>query len=529
MRITLYVGASPVGELPPPDGDASQGTPTLAQAIWLSGLAPPPPLCSGLGRCGHCRVRVAPPELAPPPTAEEAAMLTAQELARGWRLACRHTADCLSRGTSLHLPAAPRHTPHGTAPDASPGAAPSAAPVREALLAVDVGTTNLCWQALAPDGAVLAAGQQANPQMGAGADVLSRLAHARTHGGRTRLVNLIRTALADIVASLPCPVREMCLAANTAMTALCLDADVSGLAAAPYTLPVAGNCRACLPGLPPAYIPPQLAPFVGGDVSAGMALLRECPDATYPFLLADMGTNGEFVLALDGENAIVTSVPLGPALEGIGLPFGDVAGSGVVTHFALGPAGLVATTLDGAPPRRICGAGYLSLARCLLQAGVLGSDGRFATASPLPLARRLLEQLDTSHGEARLPLPGSMYCAASDVEEILKVKAAFSVAVESLLVAARLEPGAVRRVYLAGAMGEHVAPDTLEALGFLPHGLARCATATGNTALRGAALLLLKPHCRAPLAAWSRRCRILDIANAPDFSTHYLRHMRFAP
>ena len=526
MCITLYVGTSPVGDIAPLDAnDATEGTPTLAQAIWLSRLVPPPPLCSGLGRCGHCRVRVAPPELAPRPTADEAAMLTAQELAQGWRLACRHSADCLPCGVSLHLPAAPRHTP----PASTPGTSPGAAPAHEALLAVDVGTTNLCWQALAPDGTVLAAGQQANPQMGAGADVLSRLAHARTRGGRSRLAGLLRTALADIVAALPCPVGEMCLAANTAMTALCLDADISGLAAAPYTLPVAGDCRACLPGLPPAYIPPQLAPFVGGDVSAGMAFLRECPDAAYPFLLADMGTNGEFVLALDGENALVTSVPLGPALEGIGLPFGDVAGSGVVTRFALGPAGLVATTLDGAPPRRICGAGYLSLVRCLLQAGVLGGDGHFTTASPLPLGRKLLEQLDTSHGEARLPLPGGMYCAASDVEEILKVKAAFSVAVESLLVAARLAPGAVRHVYLAGAMGEHIAPDTLEALGFLSHGLARCATAAGNTALRGAALLLLKPHCRAPLAAWSRRCRVLDVANAPDFSTHYLRHMRFAP
>ena len=30
---------------------------TLAQTIWLSGELSPPALCSGLGRCGACRVR----------------------------------------------------------------------------------------------------------------------------------------------------------------------------------------------------------------------------------------------------------------------------------------------------------------------------------------------------------------------------------------------------------------------------------------------------------------------------------------
>ena len=30
---------------------------SLAAAIWLSGRVSPPALCSGLGRCGSCRVR----------------------------------------------------------------------------------------------------------------------------------------------------------------------------------------------------------------------------------------------------------------------------------------------------------------------------------------------------------------------------------------------------------------------------------------------------------------------------------------
>ena len=75
---------------------------TLAQTIWLSGELSPPALCSGLGRCGACRVRFL--EGTPEPCDADSAILGADAVRGGWRLACRHTAVV---GMAVELPPPP--------------------------------------------------------------------------------------------------------------------------------------------------------------------------------------------------------------------------------------------------------------------------------------------------------------------------------------------------------------------------------------------------------------------------------------
>lgn len=67
--------------------DQPEGTP-LVRALWQVGAAVETP-CGGFGVCGKCKVRFT-QGTPPAPTAEELRHLSAQELAGGWRLACRH-------------------------------------------------------------------------------------------------------------------------------------------------------------------------------------------------------------------------------------------------------------------------------------------------------------------------------------------------------------------------------------------------------------------------------------------------------
>ncbi len=546
------------------DGDAAVPATTLAQLVWMSGQVDPPALCSGLGRCGRCAARFT--RGTPAPLPADTAHFSEAELADGWRLLCRHapphpkdTGVPPDGGMAFTLPAgaAPRRT------RVADGAAPCPATGSPLLLAIDLGTTTLHWSALAPDGRRVAHGAELNPQMGAGSEVMSRLAVASSPAGLAALRRLTLAAVGRIAAGLPGPVRGLCVAGNTAMTAILLGRDVSGLAAAPYRLDYAGGTAEVLPepaslaAVPDVWIPPQPAPFVGGDVAAGMAALlygglatgagggiSPAPDApppvppaesappSFPFLLADLGTNGEFVLATGPDSALVTSVALGPALEGIGLSCGGVAQPGAIAAFTLGPAGLSPTVLpedDATPaaPTHLCGTGYLSLLRVLLRAGLLDEDGRFVMEPHSPLARRLAASLVEVRGERRLPLPGGLHLSAGDVEEVLKVKAAFSLAYERLLAEAGMPGTALDAVYLAGALGEHARPDDLETLGFLPAGVAGRARAVGNASLRGAELLLLRPELRGRIAAWRAGCRVVDLAAASDFAAAFLRHMRF--
>ena len=568
---------------------------TLAQAIFLFredglsredglfredgliGLWDGVPLCAGLGKCGLCRVRFlsAPPE----PLAEELRRLGEPAVAQGWRLSCLHKAE----SCTIFLPepkrsARPRTTisnqtlgpATGQTPSQAPGAATSqpfssVAPTSgyaalAASLAIDLGTTSIHWAALSATGELLSSGQGLNPQMGLGSEVMSRLAYAAKPGGAATLSRLVLARLQTLVAQAEAAhgakVSRLCVAGNSAMTYLLLGLPVDSLARAPYRLDYAGGDERQLApgvfesssaGLPPALIPPLLAPFVGADLSAGLAALNFAPDIApngspngplaYPYLLADLGTNGEFVLALSKDEYLLASVPMGPALEGVGLRHGRVAGPGAVRAFVLTPVGLRPEYIERPPlpgvngeneDPGITGVGYLSLAATLLRARVLDESGRFVVpATPLatPLTRRLAKGLTYLGGEQALDLGHGLLLPASDVEELVKVKAAFNLALSRLLTEAGLAPGALASVHLAGAMGEHVDIADLTALGFLPETLAGRVRRAGNTSLAGARLLLNNPQAWDWVLDLPGKCRVLDLASEPDFGSLYVERM----
>lgn len=525
----------------------------LARAIWLSGAVPPRPLCLGLGLCGRCRVRYR--REAPPPLAEENSVLSPQDLADGWRLSCRHGVppeDDAAGPLELEVPAE-AFAPLGAGVSPAAVAPAEAGPV---ALGVDLGTTSLQWRALALParegggaaraGRVLAEGSQLNPQAGAGADVMSRLAFARQAEGLAALGGLARGAVRRIAADLGrrgLPPVRICVAANTAMTDIFLGRDVTGLCAAPYRRSHPGGCVTELPGLAPVLIPPLPAPFVGGDLSAGLAAVLAA-GMPRPFVLADLGTNGELALLTDEDRLFLASVPLGPALEGIGPECGRMAAPGVVTEFHLGPggaqpvlfagpggeeAGTAATTAaTTAAAAGISATGYLSLLALLRRLGVLDAAGHFtaAEALALPLARALGGRTEPSPTGARLRLPLGLWISAGDVELLLKVKAAFAVALEAVCAAGGVAPAAVRRLALAGALGVHVRPADLKELGFAPGVPEGRIVAVGNTALEGACLLAACPERLEPLAALCGRAVVLELTEDPAFQQAYLDHMR---
>jgi len=499
---------------------------TLAQAIFLAptegaGLWDGVPLCAGLGKCGLCRVRflTAPPQ----PLPEEARRLGEAALAEGWRLSCLHPA------TACHI-VLPEPKRSGR-PHVQSGAARPAQ--SEVTLAVDLGTTSIHWAALA-GGATLSSGQELNPQMGLGSEIMSRLGFSSRPGGAETLQNLVLDRLRRLVRGVEAetgqPVARLCVAGNSAMTYLLLGLPASGLARAPYRLDYAGgDDRGIAPDLPQTRIPPLLAPFVGADLSAGLTALTFGPEPPqYPFLLADLGTNGEFVLALSPHEYLLANVPMGPALEGVGLRHGRTAAPGAVRAFRLTPAGLKPEYIERAQlpdeDGGITGVGYLSLVAALLRTGVLDESGRFVVPAT-PLGQRLAKGISHIDGEAVLDLGAGLTLPASDVEELVKVKAAFNLALSRLLAESGLPAGALARVYLAGAMGEHVDARDLASLGFLPEVLAGRLERAGNTSLKGAALLLHSAEAWDWVRALPGKCRALDLTANPGFGSLYVERM----
>lgn len=430
--------------------------------------------------------------------------ISAAELAAGWRLSCMHRVveDCqivLPRAT----PAVPV-TKHGD------------------RIAIDIGTTRIKWSVTSDDGgyseyAII------NPQMGVGSEVMSRLRYAlssdaaRTHL-RESIVSILRMLVRDSAA------RAVAIAGNSVMIALLLDIPLDGLAYAPYALPWAGGSTVTISkAIPEVYVPPLLGPFIGADISAGLAYLwTQKPQ--YPFLLADLGTNGEFVLAVDEEHFHACSVPMGPSIEGVGLCCGALAGSGVASRFSLGPKGLEWAT--NAPLQGISGTGYISLLATLRRLGLLDIAGHFVEPA-MPLARKIAAQFQNTRMGRILSLDGDIYLAERDVEEFLKAKAAVNVAIRTLLNRAGVGQQDLARIYTAGAIGEHLVPADVITLGFFPECALERIDMVGNTSLAGTMMALERDDVRYWLSSLTERVTVEALVDDAGFQGQYFQAMQF--
>jgi uncharacterized 2Fe-2S/4Fe-4S cluster protein (DUF4445 family) len=200
-----------------------------------------------------------------------------------------------------------------------------------------------------------------------------------------------------------------------------------------------------------------------------------------------------------------------------------------VTGFALTPKGLAMQRLEPVGKDRapgITGTGYVSLLATLRRAGVLQDDGALRPGTT-PLAKRLAQNLTTDRkGRPRLDLDHGLFVDAADVEEVLKVKAAFNLALSRLLATAGLAAQDLETVFLAGNMGRYMDAADLETLGFLPSGLSTRTRAVGNTSLAGARLLARNAEARDWLEAMAEKVAVLDLAARDDFETEYLARMK---
>ncbi|MBR4741588.1 MAG: hypothetical protein IK079_01645, partial [Desulfovibrio sp.] len=188
---------------------------TLIQAISLTGNIAPRPLCSGLGRCGLCKIRCLTEHLKP--TSRECALLTERELATGVRLGCEHVVRPTDADVEVEIEDKREQKKRVLRAESCVG------------LGLDLGTTNVCWQAVRLDTMqTLAQGSFLNPQSGMGSDVVQRLLMAQNCTVRHLMAELVRKQIRILCAELG-DVQKICLVANTAMTDIFLEREVANL------------------------------------------------------------------------------------------------------------------------------------------------------------------------------------------------------------------------------------------------------------------------------------------------------------
>jgi uncharacterized 2Fe-2S/4Fe-4S cluster protein (DUF4445 family) len=454
--------------------------------------------CGGADFCGGCRVRVLEGEI--PAHPGEESVLTPEELAAGWRLACRSHAD-----SPMKLEIGQWTTPILTDTARLPGGARSGLGI-----AIDVGTTTIAAQMLnLSSGEVLQVSTSLNPQCARGADVMSRVLFALTDRALTPMIrDTIGRMVAALAGNRSPEIREIILVGNTVMHHLFAGLDVEPLSHAPFDPVEAGDLQ---------FAPPDLGwplpdscrirflrcveGFVGSDILAGIVAAGFAAQEGLHALI-DLGTNGEIVLG-NRERILCASTAAGPAFEAASIRMGMRAAAGAITHVFARDHALEFHVMGGLEPRGICGSGLVDAVATGLDSGAILPGGQLAG------------------GAKELPLAGPVRLMQADIRELQLAKAAIASGLRLLLRLWGARHDEIAALHLAGAFGNYVRIESAIRIGMLEVAPDRV-LAAGNTALRGAKMILLSGSPSLP-----RSIEHVALARDPGFQDAFIDSLGF--
>ncbi len=530
--------------------------------------------CGSRASCGRCRVRVAGVEsqlrpggspsgglpghdnVSDGPDPVHVRVLGEEAVAAGWRLGCRLVLD---RDLTLVVPPPSRVVAHKRfGPDRIEVERPVAGGGWG--IALDVGSTTLAAAVVdRATGAVRGVASALNPQVGIGADVMSRIAFgAREPGGEAQLRRVLRGGVSGVVDAAVSAAGvsgeemvEVAAVGNPTMLHSLQGLPIAPLGVAPYQgeryAAWSGDASGLGLGLQTgAYVFPGVRSHVGADAVAGV-LATGLDRARTPRLFMDLGTNTELVLAAEG-GLWCTSAASGPAFEGAAIRHGMRAIPGAIDQVWIAPDGRLLThTIGGETDRAgqvdgqtgetagepvgICGSGVVDAAAALLDAGVLEPSGRMRTAAEV--AERtpaLAGRVVVVDGERAVRLtdgPRPVLLTAGDVRELQLVKGSIGAAIRLLLRTAGIDASELEEVVLAGAFGSYVRGASAGALGLIPSVDPARIRFAGNAAGAGARLGLVDRRARERAERIAAETRFVELAGRPDYEEAFVEMLGF--
>jgi uncharacterized 2Fe-2S/4Fe-4S cluster protein (DUF4445 family) len=285
-----------------------------------------------------------------------------------------------------------------------------------------------------------------------------------------------------------------------------------------------------------AYVFPVIGGFVGGDTVAGM-LATQMEARAGPTLLVDIGTNGEIVLAHEGQ-LLAASTAAGPAFEGARISCGMRATRGAIEKVVLDSDVHLGIIGNGAAAG-ICGSGLIDLAAELLRHGILSPEGYLRSAEELPagLSPSLARRVRSNQNGRRLfvlaeptdDLPhGTIALTQRDIRELQLGCGAIRAGTSLLLRQAGLRISDLGTVLLAGGFGSFIRRDQAQRIGLIPPDIdPQRIHYAGNASLAGARWALLSLDARAHGEDLARRTRHVELSMDPEFQTEFAEAMIF--
>jgi len=405
-------------------------------------------------------------------------------------------------------------------------------------LAFDIGTTTVCGQMLDLNrGRVVAESMAYNGQIHYGQDVITRIAYCQKTGGLKKLQQAVVTTINDIIGELQAQskvetehISHITAAGNTTMTQILLGLNPQYLRLTPYTPvanffpPVPANSLGIKVGDHAyLYIFPAVASYVGGDIVSGIVGSGVHQRKALTFFM-DIGTNGEIVIG-NSDWMVTASCSAGPAFEGGGIKHGIIATEGAIEDIKINPATFEPEvgTIGNTRPKGICGSGLINTVAELLEAGIIGQNGKFNRDLP---TRRVREGADGyEYVLARAPetqTGSDIVITEVDIDNLMRAKAAIYAGCQTLSKSVGIDCCNFDQVIIAGAFGSHIDIKRAITIGLLPELPEERFIFIGNGSLLGARLTSFSIDLLDDARKVAQMMTNLELSESVDFMNNYI-------
>lgn len=400
-------------------------------------------------------------------------------------------------------------------------------------VAVDIGTTGISYYLVdLKSGEIRKKFSSLNPQTKFGSDVLTRITYCMDNEeGAKNLqklivdeINISIKKLAELSDIKLDSIYHIFISANTTMMHLLLAINPESMAKSPYRpiflkhknfkskeIGIVANNESILSIIPAA------SSYIGGDILSGLAAIDFSSSNNAIFI--DIGTNGELA-AFKDNRIICTSTAAGPALEGMNIECGLRAESGAIESFKIDDEfNIMYKTIGDADAIGICGSGLIDIAAQLVEKNILTKSGRWNKNLNEKIAHRLKEK--------RFYITEKVYISQKDIRQIQLAKGAISTGIIMMSKEIGLELGEVSKVYIAGAFGYHVDPDSMKTIGLIPKEIDSSIEFLGNTSLEGARLALLNRGYVKNIDLINNNIEVLELSLKPEFQEEFIGQLNF--
>lgn len=404
-------------------------------------------------------------------------------------------------------------------------------------IAIDIGTTTVVAYLLDLRKGEIDVASAMNPQAKRGADVISRIDYA-SKGGLKELQSLIVNEINSLITQLcerqgidPRDIYDITVVGNTTMMHLFLGVSPKYIAISPYT-PVFTKSlllRASDVGINinpggMCYVFPNISGYVGAD-TVGVILSTGLYKGDGVKLAIDIGTNGEMVLK-DGDRLLSCSTAAGPAFEGANITYGMRGARGAIDHVSIDDGEIIVHVIDDVEPIGICGSGLLDAVAVMLELGILDETGRIIKPEGSMFEKFVREgnngpEFILEAHNKEIPIN------QKDIRELQLAKGAIRAGIETLLEEAGKTYSDIETIYLAGAFGTYLNPESAVKIGLLPPISLSRIYSVGNAAGEGAKLALIDREFREIAEDIYKRVRYIELSSRKDFQDKFMNSLYF--